>query len=173
MDKLTMAELLLAFHTQQSSACVPVPLHALPVTISTKKKVCQICNYEMRPFKWRSVAFCSKHGVWLCTEIVKPRQECLPHLQKNDGTRVSDWSWTCPAETRCWVKFHEFYLPHGLFISYFYVDNTQQSCKFSQCIYTSPLYQKKYTALGIEIKNKTGKRIGMGRINEKEHIVQI
>jgi hypothetical protein len=28
-------------------------------------------------------------------------------------------------------------------------------------------------ALGIEIKNKTGKRIGMGRINEKEHIVQI
>ena len=123
--------------------CVPVPLHALPVTISTKKKVCQICNYEIHPFKWRSVAFCSKHGVWLCTEIVKPRQECLPHLQKKDGTRVSDWSWTCPAETRCWVKFHEFYLPHGLFNSYIYVDNTQQSCKFSQCIYTSPLYQKK------------------------------
>jgi hypothetical protein len=35
------------------------------------------------------------------------------------------------------------------------------------------LYQKKYTELGIEIKNKTGNGIGMGRINEKEHIMQI
>jgi hypothetical protein len=35
------------------------------------------------------------------------------------------------------------------------------------------LYQKKYTALGIEIKNKTGKGIGMGRINETEHIVKV
>jgi hypothetical protein len=31
--------------------CVPVPLHAPPVTISNKKKVCQSCNYEIRPFK--------------------------------------------------------------------------------------------------------------------------
>jgi len=62
--------------------CVPVPLHALPVTISTKKKVCQICNYEMHTFKWRSVAFCSKHGVRLCTEIVKPRWNVSPTYRR-------------------------------------------------------------------------------------------
>jgi hypothetical protein len=52
--------------------CMPVPLNTLPVPLSTKIKVCQVCNYEMRQFKWRSVAFCGRHGVRICTEIVKP-----------------------------------------------------------------------------------------------------
>jgi hypothetical protein len=153
--------------------CMPIPLNTLPVHLSTKIKVCQVCNYEMRPFKWRSVMLCGKHGVRLCTEVVKPRQHCLPTLTKKDGTLVTDWSWTCRTEGRsCWAKFHEFYQPHGLFNSYFYVDRVGKASKFSQCIYTSPLYQKKYTALGIEVKeNKSGKGIGMGRINERDHVV--
>ena len=156
-----------------TEVCMPVPLHSLSVTLSTKKKVCQVCNYEMRPFKWKSVTLCSKHGVRLCTEIVKPRQYCLPNLKKKDGSLVTDWSWTCPMEKSCWAKFHEFYQPHGLFNSYFYIDNIGKSCKFSQCIYTSPLYQKKYAALGVEIKSKRGHGIGMGRINERDHMVQL
>jgi hypothetical protein len=33
---------------------------------------------------------------------------------------------------------------------------------------------KKYATLGIEVKeNKSGKGIGMGRINEKDHVVQM
>jgi hypothetical protein len=36
------------------------------------------------------------------------------------------------------------------------------------------LVSKKYVALGIEVKkNKSGKGIGMGRINEKGHVVQM
>jgi hypothetical protein len=31
---------------------------------------------------------------------------------------------------------------------------------------------KKYAALGIQVKNRTGKGIGMGRINERDHMVQ-
>ncbi len=32
-----------------TDVCMPVPLNTLPVTLSTKIKVCQVCNYEMRP----------------------------------------------------------------------------------------------------------------------------
>jgi hypothetical protein len=62
-------------------------------------------------------------------------------------------------ERSCWAKFHEFYLPHGLFNSYFYVDKVGKACKFFQCIYTSPLYQKKYAALGVEEKAKEEKEL--------------
>jgi hypothetical protein len=76
-------------------------------------------------------------------------------------------------ERSCWAKFHEFYLPHGLFNSYFYVDKVGKACKFSQCIYTSPFYQKKHATLGVEVKSKRGKGVGIGRINEKDHVVQL
>ncbi len=33
--------------------------------------------------------------------------------------------------------------------------------------------KKKYAALGVEIKSKRGPGIGMGRINEKDHMVQL
>jgi hypothetical protein len=93
---------------------------------------------------------CGKHGVRLCMEIVMPRQQSLPTLTKN-GTLVMDWSRTCHTKGG-WAKFHEFYQPHGLFNSYFYADRVGKAFKFLQCIYTSPLYQKKYAALGIEVK---------------------
>jgi hypothetical protein len=34
--------------------------------------------------------------------------------------------------------------------------------KFANYVYTSPLYQKKYSALGIEVTVKSGKTAGMG-----------
>jgi hypothetical protein len=34
----------------------------------------------------------------------------------------------------------------------------------------SPLYQKKYAALGIQITVKNGKQTGVGRIDEKWHL---
>jgi hypothetical protein len=34
------------------------------------------------------------------------------------------------------------------------------------------MYQKKYTALGIQGKLKGGREVGMGRINESLHIVK-
>jgi len=46
------------------------------------------------------------------------------------------------------------------------VNEAEKKCKFSQFIYTSSLHQKKYRALGIEIRCKPGKSVGMGRIRE-------
>jgi hypothetical protein len=97
-----------------TECCMPIPLNMLLLQLATKIKVCQVCNNEMWPFKWRSVMLCGKHGVRPCTEVVKPRQHCLPTLTKKDGTLVTDWSWTCHMEGgSCWAKFHEFYQPHG------------------------------------------------------------
>ena len=84
---------------------------------------------------------------------------------------VTDWSWTSEASDSCWNKFHKFYQPHGLF-------NRNSSlaapnkCKFASYIYTSPMYQKKYTALGIQVKLKGGREVGMGRNKESLHIVK-
>jgi hypothetical protein len=50
------------------------------------------------------------------------------------------------------------------------VNEAQNKCKFSQCIYTSSLHQKKYHALGIEITCKPGKSVGMGQIREDIHM---
>jgi hypothetical protein len=82
----------------------------------------------------------------------------LPLLVKKDGTLVMDWSWTCPQSKSCWAKYHDFYQPRLLFNTYFYFDNVGKTCKFSQCIYTLELYQKKYAALGVEVKTKKGKQ---------------
>ena len=46
-----------------------------------------------------------------------------------------------------------------------------QKCKFAGVIYTSSLHQLKYEALGVEVKLKKGNSSGVGRINEKVHIV--
>jgi hypothetical protein len=150
--------------------CVPLSLSAIPAKLSTKKKACQICKYEMRRLKWKSVTLCPRHGVRLCTEARKPREECSPSLVQLDGTPVTDWSWTCQTTDSCWNKFHNFYQPHGLFNKNFSLA-APSKCKFVAYIYTSNLYQKKYAALGITVKLKSGREVGMGRINEGQHIV--
>jgi hypothetical protein len=45
-------------------------------------------------------------------------------------------------------------------------------CKFAAYVYTSTLFQKKYAALGITVTLKPGREAGMGRLNEKLHIVK-
>ncbi len=151
--------------------CLPMSLTTIPAKLSTKIKVCQVCKYELRSLKWKSVTLCPKHGVRLCTEVRKPRQECLPLLIKEDKSPVTDWSWTCPTTDSCWNKFHTFYQPLGLFNSNFALAASTK-CKFSSYIYTSPLYQKKYASLGIQVKLKAGRVAGMGKVNEKLHIVR-
>ncbi len=45
-----------------TETCIPVPLDALQIPLSTKIRVCQICNYEKRPYKWKSV--CALQQAW-------------------------------------------------------------------------------------------------------------
>jgi len=141
--------------------CTPVPLSALNIKLSNKIRRCQICHYKIRPDKW-TVIFCSRHSVRLCTQRRDSRKDSEPTLVQVDGSPVTDWTWTHNSSLSCWEKFHKFYEPEGLFNDYFFANEVEKKCKFSQCIYTSSLHQKKYCALGIEIRCKPGKSIGMG-----------
>jgi len=99
--------------------CVPTSLEVIPAKIGTKMKSCQVCSYKMHRFKWKSLwkslTLCPNHGARLCTDVCKSREECEPKLMKKDGSPVTDWDWTCQTEDTCWKKFHDFYLPNGLF----------------------------------------------------------
>ncbi len=90
-------------------------------------------------------------------------------MYKKDGSAVTDYSWTCPDEASCWTKFHDFYEPKGLFTKQ-KLNLNEQKVRFGGVVYTSELYQKKYAALGIEVKKKNGNTKGMGRINLKDHM---
>jgi hypothetical protein len=149
--------------------CLPVHLNSVAAKLSTKIKICQVCKYELRKPKWKSVTLCPRHGVCLCTEVRQERRKCLPIITKTDGSIVTDWSWTFDTTDSCWNKFHKFYQLQGLFNTKFTLTLTER-VKFAIYVYTSPLYQKKYCALGIEVTVKSGKTAGMGRFDERLHI---
>jgi hypothetical protein len=153
-----------------NTTCIPAGLDIIPAKISVKMRVCQVCNYEMRRFKWKSVTLCTNHGVRLCTEKRRMRSQCEPKLQKLDGTPVPNWKWTCETDNTYWTKFHEFYLLEGLINNNFSLQSPHK-CKFAGVQYTSSLHQLKYEALGDQVKVKTGNTAGVGRINEKAHII--
>jgi hypothetical protein len=75
---------------------MPTSLQIIPAKIGTKMKMCQVCSYEMRSFKWKSVMLGPNHGVYFCTKVRKSWDECKPKLVKQDGTPVTNWDWTCP-----------------------------------------------------------------------------
>jgi hypothetical protein len=93
------------------------------------------------------------HGVRLCIESSPPRALAEPKIYMVDGKEVTDFSWTYPDEGSCWHKFHQFYLERSLFNNK-QIDLSRNKIKFGSTIYTSELYQKKYEALGVEIKKK-------------------
>jgi len=94
--------------------CIPTPLKNIPFELKKRSRSCQICQYELKHPKWKDVVFCSKHGVQLCLGVSPPRQLATPSLVKEDGSDVTDYSWTTQIEGSCWDKFHQFYLPKGL-----------------------------------------------------------
>jgi hypothetical protein len=153
-----------------NGTCIPAGLDSIPAKIGVKMRVCQVCSYEMRRFKWKSVTVCTTHGVRLCTEMRQIRSDCEPKLHKLDGTPVTDWQWTCQSNDTCWNKFHNFYLPKGLFNNNFSLSSPKK-CKFAGVIYTSTLHQLKYEALGVPVKVKIGRNAGVGRIDEKIHMM--
>ena len=50
------------------------------------------------------------------------------------------------------------------------IDMSLNKIKFGSTIYTSELYQKKYEALGVEIKKKGNNSTGMGLIVPSQHM---
>ena len=72
-------------------------------------------------------------------------------------------------DASCWTKFHEFYEPQGLFTKK-QINVSERKIKFGCPVYTSPLYQKKYTALGIVVNSNDQRKKKMGVINPKVHM---
>ncbi len=98
-----------------------------------------------------------------------PKSGSLPELYKLDGSKVTDWSWTCPTKMSYWNKFHEFYLPNGSF-SRKELNMSDGTIKFRNILYLSELYQKKYKALGIKVSDSgNGRKSCMARINLSTH----
>ncbi len=85
-------------------------MSAIPFLLNERAKCCQVCHYELKNPKWKGVVFCPVHGVGLYTESSPARALVEPKLYKVDGSEVSDFFWTCPAEGSCWSKFHNFYM---------------------------------------------------------------
>jgi hypothetical protein len=102
--------------------------------------------------------------VHLCTKSSPPRALTGPELVKLDGSKVMDFSYTCPDEGSCWEKFHNYSVRKGLF------NVGHQKIKFGGPIYISNLYQNKYKALGLEILLKEGKTVGMGKLEFERHV---
>jgi hypothetical protein len=149
--------------------CQPIHINDLRPNLSMKIKICQVCKYEMRKPKWKSVMVCPTHGVRLCLEVREKRENSLPTIRRKDGSVVTDWSWTCETTDSCWNKFHKFYLPQGLFNNNFSFASADK-VRFSHYLYISPLYQKKYAALGIPVHLKKGNQTGVGKIDEQWHL---
>jgi hypothetical protein len=171
-DTILDDSLALPRYTFPTKTCMPIHMKNLQIPLSTKIKVCQICHYEMRPYRWKSVVLCSKHGVCLCSDNRPAREDSKHKLVKKDGSDVTDWTWMDRTNQSCRSKFHNFYQPQGLFNNHFHVDVQAKKCKFAQFKYSSDLYQKKYNALGIEIQCRRGKNKGVGKIDWNDHLTR-
>jgi hypothetical protein len=133
--------------------CITTSMKTIPFELKKRSRSCQICQYELKLPKWKDVVFCSKHGVRLCLTISPPRELATPPLVKVDGSDVTDFSWTCQKQASCGDKFHQFYLPNGLY-NESNIDLNQRKIKFGSVQFLSELHQKKYEALRVEVKRK-------------------
>ena len=139
--------------------------------LSTKIKICQVCRFEDRKPKWKSVMLCRQHGVRLCTEAREQREACEPILKRKDGSAVTDFTWSCQTTDSCWNKFHQFYQPKGLFNNNFSLDS-KDKVKFASYAYGSLLYQKKYAALGgnqTRTPRLSNKKLLQGKTTDSEN----
>ena len=99
------------------ASCTAVAsIQAFPKT--RKKRMCVVCRFEDRN-PTQATDFCTRHNVCLCKRI-------YPKEPLAFGYDRPDWT--------CWEKFHEYYLPSGLFSSR---GNVNRS---------SPLYKQKAAA---------------------------
>ncbi|ETO60264.1 hypothetical protein F444_21512 [Phytophthora nicotianae P1976] len=81
------------------TTCASVSSRQIYAEKSRKRRRCIVCRWEGR-YPTEVTNYCLTHGVCLCR--VLHDQPAKP--------------WMCPSTTStCWDKFHQFYLPNGLF----------------------------------------------------------
>jgi len=99
-----------------STTCLPMDILAVTTKRSIYGRVCQVCTYEERGDRWKTVTVCRSHSIRLCHNTWPDRSTQEPTLMRsdNDGEPVTDFSWLCPDSTlTCWQKFHNYYGPRN------------------------------------------------------------
>jgi hypothetical protein len=74
---------------------------------------CQVCAWEMRSNVTKSVAFCSEHGIRMCTvqRPLPPQSPLAKALLDEEKKKMLD-EWYCHDQSiTCWRKGHKFYIP--------------------------------------------------------------
>jgi len=117
--------------------------------LSHRRLFCQICLFEGRGRKLKSVALCAQHQVRACLKSYPNSTANNIYIDPTKGRQVcTDWSWVCPNKTlTCWEKLHQFYIPNKLFMSA-NADISPQNFS-SVNIKTGSLLQKKIRGYGI------------------------
>lgn len=82
---------------------------------SRAKRQCVICRFEMR-YPTEDTLYCGTHKVCLCGKKYPMQHSSAPFFCPN-----VDWT--------CWKKFHEWYLPKGLFSAN---GNIKRSCQINK-----------------------------------------
>ena len=86
--------------------------------VKTYKGVCcQVCLFEGRKTRTKSVAFCSKHGIRACLTTPNLSSYKSDKFQNAVETSTDEElaMWRCPkVSDSCWSKAHSFYIRKGL-----------------------------------------------------------
>ncbi len=57
--------------------CEFMNFDSIPFLLKKRSKTCQVCHYEMQHYKWKSVVWCSRHGVRFAhADQREPRKDC-------------------------------------------------------------------------------------------------
>jgi hypothetical protein len=97
--------------------CTPLLVSKLLTQTEVKKSYkgvcCQVCVFEGRKFRTKSVAYCNSHGIRAC--LTPPN--VLSYINKkfenavNNSTEEELSMWRCPdVNGSCWSKAHSFYI---------------------------------------------------------------
>ena len=77
---------------------------------------CQVCAWEMRSNVTKHVAFCSEHGIRMCTvHRPLPDNSSFAIALQDEKKFPALTEWYCPDKSAtCWQKGHYFYIPLGV-----------------------------------------------------------
>ena len=86
--------------------------------VKTYKGVCcQVCLFEGRKTRTKSVAFCGKHGIRTCLTTPNLLSYSIDKFKNavETSTETELAMWRCPdVSDSCWRKAHSFYIVRGL-----------------------------------------------------------
>jgi len=109
---------------------------------------CQVCLFEGRKTRTKSVAYCVKHGIRAC--LTTPNLSSFSNDKYKNAVLASTDEelslWRCPAESMsCWIKAHSFYIERGLWGQSNTSTTTNNKQNFRHCgvRISSELYQNK------------------------------